>query len=249
MRVFLLFFISITTCFAQKKVATVTIESTPVFAAVDRAGDLYVILANNYLMKVDKSGKTINVITLPALPTIFDPKDGTRAFAYYHDTQSVESIAPDLSERDSAPLHPEFAISALLVCPSKNELWILDSADFTLKKTKGNGTAIAYESSIGKTGARYMREYLNFVFILDKGIHVFNNLGKEVRKIDADVPYFGFLGEEIYYPSGNSLQLVDLYTTEKREIALPHSAKFAFLTDDRMILIDDKGIELFEFIP
>src|SRR6185436_9882056 len=116
---------------------------------------------------------------------------------------------------------PEFAVSAWLVCPSKNELWILDSADFTLKKTKDKGKAIAYEAPIKETNAQYLREYLNFVFLLDKGIHVFNNLGKELLKVDADVPYFSFLGEEMYYPSGNALEFFDLYTKEKRQIALP----------------------------
>jgi hypothetical protein len=249
MRIAFLFFISITVSFGQKKVATVSMESMPVFAAVDRPGDLYVVLANNRLMKVDKSGLTINVVTLPSIPTILDPKDGTRVFAYYHDTQSIESLTPDLSESTFTSLHPEFAVSASLVCPSKNELWILDAADFSLKKTRSNGSAIAYESAFRKTESKYMREYLNFLFVLDSGIHILNNLGKEINKLDVNVPYFSFLGEEIYYPQGNSLVLVDLYTSEKRTLGLPHPARFAFLTDDRLILVDDKNIDFFEFTP
>jgi len=237
----------------QKKVASVEISNNVAYAAVDRPGDLYVIMTNGDALKFDKSGKQIGRKKFNSIPTIFDPKDGTRAFAYFRDTQSIESIAPDLSFGDVAPIHPEFAVSAWLVCPSKNELWIFDAADFSLKKTKEKGLAIAYESSFLKEtdikNITYMREYLNFLFVLDKGIHILNNLGKELRKLDVDVTWFGFLGEEIYYPSGSSLHLVDLYTTEKREIALPHPAQFAFLTDDRMILVNDKKIEFFEFTP
>jgi hypothetical protein len=201
-------------------------------------------------LKFDKNALQIGRKKFDAVPTLFDPKDGTRAFAYFREKQTIESIAPDLSFSDTSPLHPEFAVNAWLVCPSKNEFWILDGADLSLKKTKEKGTAIAYESKYGGTGnAVYMREYLNFLFVLDNGIHILNNLGKEIRKLDASPSYFSFLGEEIYFLSGNSLQLVDLYTTEKREIALPHPTKFAFLTDSRMILVGDRTVEFFEFVP
>jgi len=239
------------TGFAQKKVSTVKLDHKVSYAAVDRPGDLYVILDNGEGLKFDKSGTQIGKRKFKAVPTIFDPKDGTRAFAYYRDTQIIETIAPDLSFADASALHPEFAVSAWLVCPSKNELWILDSADFTLKKTKEKGSAIAYETPFGDAGANYMREYLNFLFVLDPdGVRMQNNLGKTIQKIAAPaLSYFSFLGEEIYYPSGNSLQLIDLYTSEKRLIALPHAAKFALLTDDRMILVNDDSIDFFEFTP
>jgi hypothetical protein len=240
-----------TTCFAQKKVASINVANSIVYAGVDRPGDLYVIMKNGDALKFDKNGKQIGKRKFSAVPTVFDPKDGTRAFAYYRDSQTIETIAPDLSSADASPLHPEFAISAWLVCPSKNELWILDSADFTLKKTKEKGTSIAYEAAFGDAGANYMREYLNFLFVLDPdGIRIQNNLGRTIQKLPApDVSYFSFLGEEIYYPSANSLQLVDLYTSEKRQITLPHPAKFALLTDDRMILVTDTSIDFFEFTP
>jgi len=249
MRVLLVIILSSSICVAQKKIATVDIAHAIAYAAVDRPGDLYIIMRNGDAIKLDKSGIQIGKKKFPSLPTIFDPKDGTRAFAYYRETQTIESIAPDLSFADDTPLHPEFAVSAWLVCPSKNEFWILDSADSTLKKTKGKGTAIAYETRFGKSGSQYMREYLNFLFVLDNGIHILNNLGKEIRTLDVKVPYFNFLGEEIYYPSGNSLQLVDLYTTEKkrnstaasREIRFPHRRP-----DD---IGEYKSIEFFEFKP
>lgn len=238
-----------TASFGQKKVASVNVASSIAYAAVDRPGDLYVVLTDGQILKYDKTGKQIGQMKFKSVPTIFDPRDGTRAFAYFRDSQTIESIAPDLSFSDSSPLHPEFAVSAWLVCPSKNEFWILDSADFSIKKTRGRGTAIAYESAFNKKeNPEYMREYLNFLFVLDNGIHVLNNLGKEINHLGA-APYFSFLGEEIYYPSGNTLQLIDLYTTEKRQINLPHPAAFALLTDDRMILVDGKSIEFLEFVP
>ena len=249
MRVILLILLSTTVCFSQKKLATYDLPAKVAFAAVDRPGDLYVIMTDGETVKLDKLGSVIGKKKFSMLPTIFDPKDGTRAFAYYRDLQAIEAIAPDLSFGDFTPLHPEFAVSAWLVCPSKNELWILDSADFSLKKTKEKGMAIAYEANFKGKNPTYMREYLNFLFVLDNGIHVLNNLGKEIHKIDINVNDFSFLGEELYYVSNSTLHFVDLYTTEKREIALPHHAEFAFVTDDRMILVENKKVEFFEFTP
>jgi hypothetical protein len=249
MRIAFLLLLSVS-CFAQKQVGSFQLPAEVVFATVDRAGDLYVIMKNGDAIKLDKNAMPVGKKKFSTLPTIFDPKDGTRAFAYYRGLQSIESITPDLSSGDFTPLHPEFAVNAWLVCPSKNEFWILDGADFSLKKTKDKGAAIAYESTFAKEKEpTYMREYLNFLFVLDNGIHVLNNLGKQIRKLDVNVPYFNFLGEEVYYPSGNGLQLIDLYTTEKRDIPLPHSSQFAFLTDDRMILVDGEKVEFFEFTP
>lgn len=247
-RIVILLLISFS-CFAQKKVGSVTVANNIVYAGVDRPGDLYIIMSNGEAVKYDKNAKEIGRRKFKSVPTIFDPKDGTRAFAYFRETQTIESIAPDLSFADSSPLHPEFAISASLVCPSKNELWILDGADFSLKKTKEKGTAIAYEKSIGKNNAQYMREYLNFLFVLDSGIHILNNLGNEIHLLESYGPYFSFLGEEIYYPLENGLLLIDLYTTDTRKIALPHKAQYALLTDDRMILVEGKTVEFFEFTP
>ena len=247
-RAAILVFIS-AVAFGQNKVATVQVENNVAFASVDRPGDLYVVLDNGEVLKFDKNGKQLGKRKFKSVPNIFDPRDGTRAFAYFRDSQTIETIRPDLSDSESSPLHPEFAISALLVCPSKNEFWILDSADLTLKKTKERGTAIAYEAAFGRP-ASYMREYLNFLFILDNNeIQVLNNLGKQISKVVINASYFSFLGEELYYPSGSSLELFDLYTNEKRQISLPHQAQFAFLTDDRMILVDQKRIEFFEFTP
>jgi hypothetical protein len=242
-----------TVAFGHKKIAAVNIEDNVAFAAVDRPGDLYVIMTNGEARKFDKNAKEIGRKKFASVPTIFDPKDGTRAFAYYRNLQAIESIAPDLSFSDLSPVHPEFAVNAWLVCPSKNEFWILDGADLSVKKTKDKGMAIAYESNFAKEGnlerITYMREYLNFLFVLDSGIHVINNLGKEISFLEGNPSFFSFLGEEIYYPLDNELFLIDLYTTDTRRIALPRKAQFALLTDERMILVDGKTIEFFEFTP
>jgi hypothetical protein len=243
-------------CAQEKLLLTVDLKEKVTFASVDRPGDLYVVLESGEIRKFDKEGKQLGSLKI-APPDLFEAGDGTRSFVFLRDKQEVLSIAYDLSTFSSTPLHPEFAIRPWLVCPSRNEQWILDSADVSLKKTKGNITAVAYESlwasrppDVGNIV--YMREYLNFLFILekDKGIHILNGLGKEVHKIeDPDISTFNFLGEELYYAKGQTLQFVDLYTTERREVALPVSVDFALLTDDRLIVVSGSKTFFYSFKP
>src|SRR5690349_20664708 len=145
-----------------------------------------------------------------------------------------------------------------MVCPSKNELWILDSADLSLKQTSNRGEAIAYdvawtgEKPASITSVTFMREYLNFIFILDveTGIDMFNAIGKRIREVnEKGLTWFNFLGEELYYPRGQTLQLMDLYTGETRELAISKPFHYALLTDQRMILVGERSIDFFEFTP
>lgn len=241
----------------DRLIATVELPASALFAWVDRPGDLYVLLADGEMLKYDKDGNKIASKRFQSQPDLFDPRDGTMSFAYFRADQHMEYLSPDMQSTEAKALHPEFAISAWLTCPSKNELWIFDAADFSLKKTKERGTAIAYESIWSREkgtktqSITLMREYLNFLFVLDRsgGIYLFNNLGKEIRRIEATPTYFNFIGEELYFPQGNSLHLIDLYTAETREIQLPHDSQFAMLTDERMILVSEKRVEFYAFKP
>ena len=242
----------------DKPIKSVPLNGSVVFAGVDRPGDLYVVMDDGLIRKFDKDGKEIATKKYPSPPTLFDPRDGTRSFAYFRESQKMEYLSPDMTISIEEKLLPEFAISAWLVCPSKNELWILDSADLSLKQTTGRGTAISddVQWSVDKparvASIAYMREYLNFLFALDEesGIHMFNHLGRSIRHIkEPGLHWFNFLGEELYYATGQKIHFIDLYTGEEREISLPRECNFALLTDERMILVEKDMIEFRVYKP
>jgi hypothetical protein len=242
----------------DKLVKSVSLNGTVTFAGVDRPGDLYLVMRDGLIRKFDKNGIELATRKFDAPPTLFDPRDGTMSFAYFRKEQKLVYLSPDMSEAVEKSLNPEFAISAWQVCPSKNELWVLDSADMSLKLTSEHGSTIAYdvpwsgERPASMTFTIYMREYLNFLFVLDKeaGIHMFNQLGKTIRQVkEKNLDCFNFLGEELYYPRGQSLHFIDLYTGEERDLPLPKKVKFAVLTDERMMLVDDKAVEFRMFTP
>jgi hypothetical protein len=241
-----------------KMIKSVSLNGKVQFAGVDRPGDLYVVMEDGYVRKYDGNGKEIASKKYTTPPTLFDPRDGTLSFAYFRTGQRLEYLSPDMSSSDEKTLSPEFAISAWLACPSKNELWILDSEDLSLKKTVDRGGAIGNDvrwtlhRPESVSSITYMREYQNFLFILDqkKGIDMFNGIGKLIREVnEPGLPWFNFLGEELYYPKGQTLQFLDLYTAETREMAIAKPFRFVMLTDLRMMVVGEKSIEFFEFTP
>ena len=60
-----------------------------------------------------------------------------------------------------------------------------------------------------------MREYQNYVFLLDpsRGIFIFNSLGRHIKTLDVPgVQSFNFLGEDLYYLRNDSLEFFNLFT-------------------------------------
>lgn len=241
---------------AQPK--TLTLEVDIVWAGVDRAGDLFVVLATGEVRKIDKTGKTIGTHRFPAPPTLLDPIDGVRSFFYQRKGHRYGFMSYDFSTIDENELDPSFAINPWLVCPALHELWILDSADFTIKKTRMNSMAISLESTLKHLPDKKMddyiglREYQNYLFLLDRtaGVHVFNTLGKYVRTLgEKDMTYFSFLGEEMYYVKEKEVVLIDLYTQERRTLSLDHAYQFVLLNDDTRYGLLGKEIHLAPFKP
>lgn len=258
MRTFCLWLtISASALYAQpKKITSLAFQQHVVAASVDRPGDLYLIFQNGEIQKISKDGARVATVKYNTPPDLFDPRDGVLAFAFFRATNRFDYLGTDLTISDSQVVHPEFAINPWLVCPSRNEIWIMDSVDLSLKKTGASlhliEKDINWKAPLTASEITYVREYQNFLFILsrDKGIFVVNSMGKLIKSVELKgIPYFNFLGEELYYPTGNVLHFMDLYSGETRTVTLPQKAEFALLTDERMFLIQDDRLDIFEIVP
>lgn len=242
----------------QKKIKSVEIGPGVAFASVDRTGDLYLVFKNGAVEKINKDGDRLASTKLSSTPTVFDPRDGVLAFSFQRKENTFTYFSPDLSVSSIQKVHPEFALDPWLICPSKNEIWILDSADLSLKKTGANTHLIQKDvpwplkEKSSASSLSFMREYQNFLFILDrdKGVHVINSFGKWIKTLGAPgMDHFHFLGEEFYFQQGNTLRFTDLYTAEERAVELPATCDYAVLTDERMYLIRGSRLDIFEFKP
>jgi hypothetical protein len=241
----------------SKKIASVKTTSEIIYAAIDRAGDFYIVLQSGEILKYDKNGISLGNYVHEGTPTLFDPANAIRLLVYYKKTQEFTWLSPDLGINPFQTIDSSIAIDVALICPAGDQnIWVLDDADLGLKKVSLKDSRVLTEFSISdqfkENGFTLMREYQNFLFLLDPktGITVYNSFGKQIRKIqETGISYFNFLGEELYYKKDNQLKFLDLFTTETRELAIPTPSEFVLLTDERMILVNKNQVNIFDFIP
>lgn len=242
-----------------KPIHSVEVNDTIRYATVDRPGDLYIQTRTGQIQKFDADGRLLNLYRQKEIPTLFDPRDGARLFAYFRELRQYWYLNPSFDVTASHALDSAFAIDPWLVCSSgDHNLWILDAADWSLQKVdprKGVGLIDeAFTTAPEKDPAdfTFMREYQGFLFLLDRsvGILIFNSVGKLIRTIAIkDLPAFNFLGEELYYQDGPVLRFFDLFSAETREVAAPSPASFTLLTDEKLYRIGPRRIDVFRWPP
>jgi hypothetical protein len=237
----------------QNKIASIELKDV-VSAYVDRPGDIYILQQNNHFHKFDLQGNTILDKQLTQSPTYFDPRDGARMFLYQKENNQFTFYSEETEQKFS--LEPQYAIDPALVCSSgDHNIWLFDQSDASIKRINPSQSKVLVESLIdqkqftGKPDFVFMREYQNFLFILDKnsGILIFNSLGIQIKKISiTSIEYFNFLGEELYYKKNDKLILHDLFDSSIRELPIDPTCKFALLTDRRKFLVYPNRLDIFE---
>ena len=237
---------------AQKKIIrTLSVTDTISFATVDRPGELYIQTKSGQLQKFDKDGDLVALGKQPTAPTLFDPRDGSRLFAYFRPLRQYWMMNPSFEVTSAHVLDSAFAIDPWLICSSgDHNLWVLDASDNSLKKidTKTGVVTVEIAAPVkSKEHVIYMREYQGFLFVLDKeeGILIFNSIGKLIRvMVGKNIPFFNFLGEELYYPQQQNLNYFNLFSAETRQAELPKGTRFFLLTDERQYIIKHTSIDI-----
>jgi len=234
---------------AQHRLKSVSLDQEVVSVAIDRPGDLYVTLNNGKVARIDADGTSL-LLSGVVRPSLFDPRDGSRLFAYYRKEQRYAYFST-LQELSSHRLDSTFAIDPWLVCPSGDyNVWIADAADNTLRKVNTTTSRIDAEIEFRSevSAITFMREYQGFLFVLHptRGIVVFSAMGKELRTIGkGNIGWFNFLGEELYYPEEGQLTFFNLFNTETRSMKLPRKATFSLVTDTRVFSVTQSTVEIF----
>ena len=120
---------------AQKKIASREVTDEIVFATVDRVGELYVVTKNGQIQKFDIDGKLISLYKNGPIPTLFEPRDGSRLFAYFRKDRKIEYLNPSFEVSTTALIDSAFVIDPWLACSSGDyNIWVLDAEDRTMKK-------------------------------------------------------------------------------------------------------------------
>jgi len=261
-RLFQIFFLlmighSVTTL-GQNKIVTRFVNDEVIYAAVDRPGELYIMTANGQIQKFNIDGNLVSVFKNNPGPTLFDPRDGARLFAYYRNDQHYVMMNPSFDVTASYKLDSAFVADPWLICTSgDHNLWAIDVSDASLKKLNVAVSSIDVDVKLDSEYAHnlealtFMREYQGFLFLLDreKGILIFNSIGKLVRVIEQPrLPFFNFLGEELYYPRDGKIRFFNLFTAETRDMnGMP--GQFMLITDERIFSVNGKQIDFFALKP
>jgi len=252
MKSFLYVLLSITISYGQVKPLHTYLLKSPVdYVYVDRPGDLYVQFLSGTIQKFDVNGKLLDEFKPQQKLTIFDPRDGARAFTYSQKSQWYSYAY--FGTLNKIQIREEYAIDPMLVCSSGDkDLWIIDQADFSLKKINTDRSTVDVEVLLpeslrtAKSNILSVREYQGFLFLLEKssGIYIFSSMGKLLKHLEGNtITYFNFLGEELYYPVNNTLIFYDLFDTSTREMQVDPSVKYMLLTDERIFTIYEDRIE------
>jgi hypothetical protein len=223
---------------AQQK--TISINAKDIaFAYVDRPGDLYILKQDNVLMKIDQRGMVVSEQSFSEPLSLFEPRDGARMFAYHNQSQRCYFFSAETKQEYK--IEQEYAINPILVCSSGDyHIWILDSEDFSLKRVNPVQSKVIVDTPINTkqfTTApeiKSMREYQGFLFMHEKntGIIIFNSIGMQIKKIPgANIEYFNFIGEELYYKVNDKLIFLDLFDSSTREERLVQGCKLMLFTD------------------
>lgn len=245
----------ITPSSGQPRAKAITLDQEVTTVAIDRPGDLYASQGNGKVVRIDSDGSVSSIDHLVRAPTLFDPRDGSRLFAYYRDEQRYAYLSMT-REMSSHAVDSAFAIQPWLVCPSGDyNVWIADAADNTIRKINNITARIDAEIKFSSivSDITYMREYQGFLFVLQpsRGIVIYSGMGRELRTLgnasDAKkLLWFNFLGEELYYPDNDRLVFFNLFTTETHTVKRSPSAAFTLLTDTRRYTVTGRRIEVVE---
>jgi len=223
---------------------------------VDRLGNFVFIEKSGRMVKYDADGKKIATSKKQPV-TLVEPWFQPTTFVYDRAQQHYNLLDRHFEISSTHLLDSAWAIEPWLVCTTHdNRLWILDRADWSLKKVLPATNQVIQEFNLpteftDKTEFIYVREYLNLIFLLDKnsGILVLNHLGQLIEHIEVPgLTGFYFFGDEMYFVQASKLKYFNLLTSQWREHAIPANAVQAIITDERLVILSaNKEATLYKY--
>ncbi|MDQ3292591.1 MAG: hypothetical protein M3Q05_14990 [Bacteroidota bacterium] len=229
--------------------------------SLDRLDNIYLTDQKNNLHKYDPSGKFISTFSPPITGHIasLEAWNTAKILLFYDDQQTITFLDRFLAPISSVRLSDQVdGIIKAASFASDNKIWAFNESNFSLYKIDLQfpeaTRSIPLDLVLPKQqyDIRFLREYQNKVFLLDKlsGVYVFDNLGNFQKRLPfTGLNNIGFRGDELYFLANNQIHFFHLYTLQERTVDLPStsdnsSIKQVLAGETKLYLISDIGINV-----
>jgi hypothetical protein len=202
-------------------------------ASLDRRGNLYLTDKQDNIHQYGPDGQPLNTYSppQPGHTAQVEAWNTSKVLVFYDDRQEIQFL-----DRFMAPLAqvhlPDLLdgmVRAATLAPD-DRLWLLDESSLALRQYDPSGQRLALSTPLdlligrSKPDFRFLRQYQNNLYLVDRnsGIYVFDNLGNYRKKLPfTGLSTVGFLGDDLYFLSGNAVHLFQLYKLTERTLPLP----------------------------
>ncbi len=228
--------------------------------AIDRLGNFFVQTKKGTIKKYGVSGEVLASLK-KSKGDLIEPWYHPSIFIYDRTRQQYHIYGRNFENKRTYDVEPAAAIEPFLICPTHdNKHWILDKADYSIKKinplTGEVMTEFVLLDSIINTNPSftYLREYQNLIFLLDSrsGVWILNTFGNLITKIEINNPgNFNFFGNQLYYLQHDEIIFYNLLSEEEYRLTLPEkNNRLALVSDERILTVTHSNkIVLYEYQP
>ena len=225
---------------------------------IDNIGNIYTI-SSNEISKWDKEGNFIlkNSSQVYGNISSLDASNALKMILFFRDLSQISYIDNLLSQRgDRIELDVLGFYQTTAVCRSYNDgFWLFDQTTFELTRFTEQLEITAQSGNLAQILGEvpspvYMREYNNFVYMLDedKGVRVFDWYGSYVKTIPLiKGSKFVIRSERLFVMNENNLESYDLKTGKWGIMDLPVKNVIDFsLWNDQLVLLTENQLLLYE---
>jgi hypothetical protein len=235
--------------------------SQPAALAIDRIGNLYLTDQKNNVFKYSASGSLLNTYSPPRTGHIgnIEAWNGMKIMLFYDDRQQITLLDRFLNNIGTVNLRDiSDGVYKTATTSADDRLWLFNETEFSLQKYDPQTNQLTSTTPLNltinrnKSDIRFVREYQNMVYLVDKstGIYVFDNLGNYKKTLPfPELQFVGFRGDELFYLTGGQIRFFNLYTFKERAFDLPAVPIYrqALVGEELIYLLSQNGLDLFGF--
>jgi hypothetical protein len=225
------------------------------YMSVDWLGNIYLADGSGNIDKYSDKGQKLERFS-PSKKgkiTVLEAWNPLKIFVFYSGLQQYAFLDRFLINDNRFDLKNISTFVGMSTNSLDNNIWLVDYADFSLKKYNMNFNQIVINRPFDllldpkNYDITHMREYQNLLFVSDSktGILVFDNLGNYLQTIkDRGVHYFNFNGDQVYYILNHQLVQRNIYSDVDNRVSLPNDVTKIIIFKNTQFFLAGKWLKI-----